>query len=246
MDAALRLRMSLEALTYERAMTYADDLGPEQMKTWQPIHLMDRMLEVDPRADKDASLSFGLEPSFQETPQSFTLLGTDKVLKLTTLREHYNALGSYLHTPTLRQLEKGKAHDLTKLRNRCAKIIEAVEIVLSSRVWATSITNTGTIECSRCGYKLRRRIPHAVDVREVVCWECNASYTMRLIGEGQVKFKPHQVGIPCISSSCEETNYLWEDEFRCGTEWSCQTCGKWQKLALGVTEEYSEDLQDTL
>ena len=68
---------------------------------------------------------------------------------------------------------------------------------------------------------------------------------MHRIGEGQVKFKPLQVGIPCVSSSCEETNYLWEDEFQCGTEWSCQTCGKWQKLALGVSELIPEDLQET-
>lgn len=97
-DAALRLRMAMEALTYERAAIYDDDLGPEQMKTWQPKRLMDRMLEIDPQADKAAMLSFGIEPSYGETPEKMTLLGTEHVLNLATLKKHYDALGSYLHT----------------------------------------------------------------------------------------------------------------------------------------------------
>ena len=118
-DAALQLRMAMEALTYERAMTYSDELGPDQMKTWQPKRLMERMLEVDPQADEAATLSFGVEPSYGEAPEKMTLLGRDNVLKLTTLKKHYDALGSYLHTPTLSQLEKNKSHDMTKLRKRC-------------------------------------------------------------------------------------------------------------------------------
>ena len=87
-DAALRLRMSLEALTYERAMKYAEDLGPERMKTWQPKQLMDRILEVDPHADRDRTLSMGKEPSYGEQPDQWTLLGTEHMLNLSTLRRH--------------------------------------------------------------------------------------------------------------------------------------------------------------
>lgn len=108
--AALKLRMALESITYDRSKGFAEDLGPDAMKTWQPKKLMERMLEVDPQADSDATLSFGEEPSLGETPASMHLLGTDRVLNLRTLKKHYDALGSYLHTPTLAQIEQGQGH----------------------------------------------------------------------------------------------------------------------------------------
>jgi len=109
--AALKLRMALESITYDRSKAYAEALGPDAMKTWQPKKLTEQMLEVDPQADADAILSFGEEPPLGETPASMHLLGTDHVLNLRTLKKHYDALGSYLHTPTLDQIEQGKTHD---------------------------------------------------------------------------------------------------------------------------------------
>lgn len=233
-DAAQRLRKALEALTYERASVYAEELGPKQMKTWQPKRLMQRMLEIDPHADQAATLSFGLEPSYGEPPKEMKLLGTDNVLKLQTIKKHYDALGSYLHTPTLSQLEKGKDHDVSKLRSRCEQIIEAIEIVLSSQVWGTSVTNRGSIECLACGQMIRRRLQHGVDTRKVECWECRATYDMKRIKDEKVLFEPRQSGIPCVRPKCDIKNYIWENEFSVGFEWECRECGTAQKLGYAV------------
>ena len=236
LNAALQLRMAMEALTYERAMIYAEDLGPEQMKTWQPKQLMDRILDVDPQADQAAALSFGVELSDGAKPETMTLLGTDNVLSLATLRKNYGALGSYLHTPTLDQLEKEKPHDMRKLRARCETIAEAVEVVLASKIWAVAITQSGAIDCLRCGVNLRRRIRNDVSSQIVQCWECKASYTMRLTPQGQVAFDPCQLEIRCVSVGCKATNCLWEDEFQRGTQWDCHSCGTKQRLALSVSQ----------
>ena len=241
LDAALYLRMAIEALTYERAVTYVDDLGPEKMKTWQPKQLMLRMLEVDPQADQAATLSVGVESTYGETPETMTEMGTDRVFDLVKLKTHYDALGSYLHTPTLGQLEKNKPHDMTKLRCRCDTITEAVEMVLSSPVWAVTFKNSGKIECLECGQTLSRRIPNGVDSRKVECWECNASYTMSVKSKRQVAFEPCQIGVRCVSSGCEETTYLWERDFQLGTQWDCRGCGTRQYLAMGVTATRAED-----
>ena len=243
--AALQLRMSLEALTYERAMAYAEDLGPDRMKTWQPRQLMNRMLEVDPVADRAVTLSVGKEPSLGERPESMRLLGTDNVLKLDTLKENYDALGSYLHTPTLRQIERGRVPDMARLMVRCETIIEAVELVLSSEVWGTSIAKRGTIECEGCRLPLTRRIPTGLESREVQCWECDASYTMRLVSEGRVAFDPHRVGVACVSPACEASMELWEREIQCGIQWDCQACGTKQRLDLFVTAEIEENQSKT-
>ena len=233
-DAALRLRMAMEALIYERAATYGDELGPEQMKTWQPKQLMDRMLEVDPQADQSVTLSYGIEPSYGETPEKMTSLGTEHVLTLATLKKHYDALGSYLHTPTIAQLENNKPHNMQKLRARCGDIVAAIEQVLSSRVWGTTLSNYGRIECDNCKTVIKRRLPPNVECRNIECWECMATYNMSHTSDGKVYFEPLQFAIPCVAKNCETDNYIWEKEVMPGLKWECHKCGIPQKLAYGV------------
>ena len=233
--AALQLRMAMEALTYDRAVIYAEDLGPEQMKIWQPKQLLDLILEVDPRAGQAGTLSYGIEPSLGARPETMTTLGTDNVLSLATLKKHYAALGSYLHTPTLDQLEKEKPHDMSKLRCRCKTIVDAIEVVLSSEVWGVAIMRRGTIDCMRCGEKLRRRISENVKSRKVYCWKCGACYTMRLTRQQRVAFDPCQKEIPCVLEGCTASSYLWENDFQIGAQWDCHACGKSQHLALSVS-----------
>lgn len=81
-SAALSLRMSMEAFTYERAKLYADDLSAEEYETWQPRKLMRILLEIDPHADTTCGLSYGIKPSLGETPEKMTFLGTENVLNL--------------------------------------------------------------------------------------------------------------------------------------------------------------------
>jgi hypothetical protein len=59
--AALELRMAMECLTYERASSYAGELPPAEYATWQPRKLMQLLLEINPRADKNSSIAFGLK-----------------------------------------------------------------------------------------------------------------------------------------------------------------------------------------
>lgn len=232
--AALKLRKAMEALTYERSKIYADDLGPKSMMTWQPKKLMDRMLEVDPYADKAARISIGREPTPGETPEFMRLLGTDNVLDMQTLKKHYDALGAYLHTETLDQIHNGKAHDLIKLRKRCDAIVEAVEVVLSSRIWNSSMANRGQIECHECGSIIRRRLGRDGEPRVVQCWECDASYTLTDIGNRKVHFEPRMQDVLCPVEGCAGSFPLWEREFIVGTRWKCRDCGHMLHLAPGV------------
>lgn len=232
--AALKLRMALESVTYDRSKGFAEDLVPEAMKTWQPKKLMERMLEVDPQADSDATLSFGEEPSPGETPAFMQLLGTDHVLNLRTLKKHYDALGSYLHTPTLAQIEQGKNHDFGKLSRRCALIVEALETALSSKVWNSTFAIRGEIECAECGSIIRRRLPKDKTERVIQCWSCAASYTMIEIDDEKVRFEPRRVNVGCPEKDCEGESHIWERNVEVGNAWKCHDCGSQLMFALGV------------
>lgn len=233
--AALKLRMALESITYDRSKGYADDLGPEAMKTWQPKKLMERMLEVDPHADSNATLSYGKEPSPGEAPESMRVLGTDQVLNLRTLKKHYDALGSYLHTPTLAQIEQNKSHDFAKLASRCQQIIDALETALSSKVWNSTLAIRGEIECTECGNAIKRRLPKDKRERTVQCWSCPASYNMVEIEDNEVRFEPRQLRVECPTEGCEEVYYIWEREMELGQYWNCEGCDSKLTVLLSVS-----------
>ena len=244
LDATLRLRMAMEALIYERAANYADELGPEQMKTWQPKILMDRMLEIDPYADQSVTLSYGIEPSYGETPEKMTLLGTDQPLNQATLKKHYDALGSYLHTPTLDQLENNKPHDMQKLRVRCETIVAAIEQVLSSRVWGKGLSHYRTFECHACKTVIKRRLSHDVERRKIECWKCMATYNMSHTSDGNVSIEPRRWPVTCVAENCETETFIWEKELTPGRKWECQDCGTPQKLDYCVVLDTNNLLPD--
>lgn len=104
------------------------------------------MLEVDPQADPDATLCLRERPSPCETPTSTQILGTDY---LRTLKKHYDALGSYLHTPTLAHIEQSKNHDYAKLALRCTQTVDSLEGALNSKVWNSTFSIRGVIEDQR-------------------------------------------------------------------------------------------------
>ena len=85
--------------------------------------LLQMLLEIDPTADKDSFVSFGLEETPGVPAAVMEALGAEKVLNLAALKKHYDALGSYLHMPTIKQLKAGKGPDAAKLKKRCQVII---------------------------------------------------------------------------------------------------------------------------
>lgn len=60
--AALELRFAMEALTYDRAQAYVQEIPPDEMATWQPDKVIKVLLKIDPTADSSYTLSIGEEP----------------------------------------------------------------------------------------------------------------------------------------------------------------------------------------
>lgn len=236
--AALELRFSLEYLTYERAYAYREDIPPSEYKTWQPKKLMAVLLEIDPMADQSYSLSFAPEATLGVVAPgtNFHRLGDEHVVNLATLKNHYDALSSYLHAPTINKLETPNIHKEEKLRKRCDEIIEEVEKALSSQVWSTSMPLGGfsSIKCMRCEHPIRRRIP--IDEKEIdaECFNCNATYLIVIEPDRTTTWKPKQWPLSCSNSECEQEITLWEDVIKAGAYWRCKSCGQESQICLGI------------
>lgn len=237
--AALNLRMAMEAITYERALAFKDEFPPQEYETWQPRKVMLVLLEIDPNADKDSSLAFGLEEVYGVPAPVMSALGSEKVLNMATLKEHYDALGSYLHVPTIGQAKVGKVPSAEKLKTRCENIIAFIKEVLASTVFNVTLGNFSSVNCIECGKPIRKRL-HQGKVEIIAeCYSanCSASYVICVKDNRQVEWKPRLHEIKCAGGNCNEKISVWYREMEIGRQWICPKCGGKNTFVLGIKFE---------
>ncbi len=208
--AALELRLCLEALTYDRTQSYKDDIHPLQYEIWQPGKLIQMMLEINPYADQGATLR--IEKKNKDGTSEWIKLGTEVTFSLKEIKENYNALGSFLHMPTLKQISEDKKLPLERIRERCNRLTEQLEAVVTSTMHNLSMGSSSEINCENCGEKIVRRLPLVGDgEREVSCFNCEASYD--LVGAGkEVRWYPKKHSLPCPVEFCDGQITIWENE----------------------------------
>lgn len=236
--AALELRFTMEALTYDRAQAFADELPPTEYDTWQPKKLMQALLEISPDADKDSALSYGVEQEYGVPAPIMQSLGSEKVLNLAMLKKHYDALGSHLHMPTIKQFQAGKGPDAAKLRKRCEEIANFVADVLASPVFNITFGNFAKMPCAECGALIRKRLPQNFTSLEAKCFECQASYTLEPSDQDGVLWKPHQEKVSCVKPGCGAMVVFWRHELVPGRFWVCRACSSKNRICLGIDLEH--------
>jgi len=232
--AALELRMAIESVTYDRALAYKSEFPPHEYETWQPKKIMLVLLEIDSSADSNSSLSFGIETSPGHKPELMNHLGDEVVFNLQIIKKHYDALGSYLHAPSLKQIHSGLRPDYNKMRKRCEEIASVLEKVLASPVFNSTFGIFSSFDCCECKTRIRRRMPRDSDSREIDCFNCLASYTLTRIPDGQIRMDPHQQEIVCANTDCDHPTILLRREIVNGGAWTCKKCGGRNEIRLGL------------
>jgi hypothetical protein len=235
--AALELRLAMEAVTYDRALAFKAEIPPEEYKTWQPRKLMQVLHDIDPTIGLSSTLAFGLQddPQTPAPPERMQLMGMDTVFTLQDLKTHYDAIGSYLHMPSLEQVQKGNVPDPAKLRERCEAVVTLLDAVLISPVWNSTFGQFAQLdECMRCHKPVHKRVPHGKAEIEATCFECKAAYTITDGENGQVFWKPVTQEIPCQTPGCTEKVTLWRDEICVGTNWKCPGCNQHWMIQLAI------------
>lgn len=237
--AALELRNAMEALTYDRALAFKDEIPPEEFKTWQPRKLMAALLDIDQSIGMTSTIAIGLETEYGKPPprESMQFLGTDNVLTLADLKTHYDAIGSFLHIPSLENLQLGKLPDQEKLKARCELIVELIEKVLESRVWNSTLGVIAVLDqCMNedCKKPVRKRMPAGADAVEAQCFECKVEYTVTSIDSGGTLWTPKSTSASCANPNCQEKIALWSHQLKSGTHWRCKACNTHNGIALSV------------
>ncbi|MEO8460114.1 MAG: hypothetical protein ABI451_06275 [Dokdonella sp.] len=232
--AALHLRMAFEALTYERAVVYRTYLPMEQLEAWQPRQVLKELLEIDSLADQGGTLYLGLEDVPGVAAKNFSNIGTEYVLSFATIKKHYDALGSFLHIPSIKQLREGKLPDLSRLRDHCNDAADAIKKALSSRAFGMSMGIDQAFPCERCGKNIVRRTPLVPYEYDIKCSGCRAVYNFKSEKTGEVEVRPNSKPIDCLKAECDGKHMLWGDEFDPGHTWKCERCGTIHELVMRV------------
>jgi len=235
--AALELRMAIECVTYERARSYETELPPTEYDSWQPRQLMKELLEIDPDADASGTLSFGIEDVPGEHAKEMKTLGAEKVFNLAAIKKSYDALGSYLHQPTLKQLSK-VGHDLPKARLKFERIAGQLDEVLASPIFNINFGNFTSFQCMNddCARQIRKRIPRGAESVIAECFDCSAQHEITVDGNGQCVARPLVQDVKCANPSCEHALRFFEHELRPGASWACTGCGTKCEIGLAVFE----------
>lgn len=239
--AALDLRMAMEAITYDRALSFKDEFPEAEYDTWQPKKIMAVLIEIEPATDKDSSFSIGIEESTGKPSQNMKHIGSEKVLSMKILKGHYDRLGSYLHVMNLRSFHHNKIIDFEKMRMRCSEIYSEIEGVLSSTLFNCTLGTFSHIECLKCSHPIRKRVPSINDDShiEADCKNCNASYLLEPQDNGNYIWHPNRQEILCGNKSCEQVITIWQREIDLGRFWICKSCGGKNIINYGVIFEPS-------
>lgn len=232
--AALSLRKCMEALTYDKAKNYKDDLPDSIYKQWQPRKLLASILKIDPFADKPSEIRIGIEKTPGVPAKEMKYLGAETPLSIQQLKKYYDLLGAFLHIPTIDQYENDKLPGYEKLKTKCNELIAKLEDVFSSNIHNSNLTALSSIECSCCGEKVSRRILHLKDNIDAECFKCGAEYILSKGDDNQIYWEDKTIEVRCPTENCDAVKILWLKDKKEGSWWQCEGCGGKNIITLGV------------
>lgn len=235
--AALELRMCIEAITYDRAQHYTEELPPDEYKTWQPNKLLGLLVEIEPHAATSGRLSMQLESAPGEPDHPRRELGEQRVYGIREIQRNYHKLGNFLHYPTLGQVQDGGV-DLAKARAHCNGVISALEHVLAAPIHHVDFKTLLTFDCE-CRSKIRKRVQPNGEVQDAECFECKAQYVIKATEDGTYSAERKANVVDCPTEHCTAKVRIPVEKMKPGTCWTCRSCSSKYALFLGVFSKES-------
>lgn len=221
-QACLALRMAIEALTYQNLQAYLAETPNSVMAQWTPKKVMDELLAADPNADQTTTVFIGIEKSPGVPSDDMQVLGEDRRFTQKWGNKAHNALGSFLHEPTIRQTETGKATE-ADARLKAAEIADELDRILATSLFAVNMGEFISFECV-CGFHVKRRSSVLSHDDQVICGGCGRHWIYKeLEGDPAYGFVPDGYSFPCLT--CGETCQFEAHELGDGKIVTCAGCG---------------------
>jgi DNA-directed RNA polymerase subunit RPC12/RpoP len=171
--ACLELRKCVEALSYKMLQSYLREVPLVAFGSWQPDKVLRELLRVDPKADVSRTISMQRAETETEPAGEWVTLGEDRRLSAKRAHKMFHQLGSFIHVPTIRHMERSKLPEVGEVRATALQICEELEHVLSAKIWSTGFVAVAiTFTCGHCAAPVRRPVSVLTDGGEVECGNC--------------------------------------------------------------------------
>lgn len=233
--ACLELRLAIEYITYNQLQAYMSEVSDEVLKKWTPKQVISQMLEVDPHADKSSILTFCSEHTngVSHPPEDMKLLGQDRRFSLKWANKNHNALGNFLHAPTMNQIESGSVPTAATIIEKASSVAAECEHILKSSVFNVNFGQFFEFKCIDCGVHIRRRSGSFTQQQGVVCLNsnCRATYDIETC-EGN-KIVPHLRKMLYTCQPCGAENRVGAHRVIDGAIIECNMCGKKATVVQG-------------
>jgi hypothetical protein len=228
--ACLELRQAIEHLAYQQFEAYLNEVPDDAMRKWTPREVIAQMLEVDPKADKTSTLAIGREDVPGEPSKDMKVLGEDRRFTLRWANRSHNALGNFLHAPTLHQLETGNVPDHGTMRDKAEEIAVVIEHTLATTIYNVNFGNFYHVPCV-CGRNFKRRAGSFTPEVGIVCPDVKCRTIWDVVSEegDKVELRPRQTEYVC--PGCNEKRYLMSQKIKAGEIIVCD-CGARAEIAL--------------
>jgi hypothetical protein len=211
--ACLELRQCLEALAYELLTGYLKEVPLKALATWQPAKVMKELLRIDPRADRTAGLRMRRDGHDGEPDGQWIDLGEDRRMDAKRLAKGYHQLGSFLHVPTIKQVQQDEPFDATAAREKATELKNEIQHVLDAQIWNANFSVSVAFDCSLCKALIKRRVSVLAMGNDVECGNCGQLFCPEKQTNGSYHFIP-----------------------RC-FDWNCDVCAAPQSLAQGQAQD---------
>lgn len=213
--------MAIEALTYQNLQAYLAETPNSVMELWSPKKVMEELLAADPNADKSATVFLGVQKTQGVPSDDMQFLGEDRRFTQKWGNKAHNALGSFLHEPTIRQNDTGKATE-ADARSKAADIADELDRMLATGLFDVNMGHFICFGCV-CGFQVKRRTAVLSHDDIVICGGCGRQWICQKIdGESDFQFIPDDYSFPCLS--CKETCFVGAHELRDGRIVICSNC----------------------
>jgi predicted RNA-binding Zn-ribbon protein involved in translation (DUF1610 family) len=227
--ACLEMRKCVEALAYDLLQLYLHEAPTKAFEVWQPDNVIKELLRIDTSADKSSRLSMQREATATEPAGEWKYIGEDRRLKVKRMQKIFNAMGSYIHVPTIRQLKESPEPDYAAIRKSVVKMRDELQHIVSAKMWGFHFNKFVTFHCSQCETPIKRTEKVLEASNQVECGNCGQFFNVSKDEPGEWYIDP-----VFFSWNCQKCNVLRElpqSEAKVGLDVTCPECKEFAFLS---------------
>lgn len=220
--AALRCRLAIEKVCYDRLRIAHGYISHADLKRWQPRDVINRLIEeVDPYIASDYTFSISTSPlrtaaqemnSAEYDAEEYTEIGRQIGFNTKRLGTLWNALGSFLHVrlPRTSEDEVRLFGQVDEIKRKVDETLVELRRLESGTLISSGLGTTVKFEC-RCGVENVRRASLLKAGQIISCANshCTEKWAVEIDGD-EIGFLRRTIELTC--HSCDNVWHFPEEE----------------------------------